>query len=206
MDAKKQRPIERGDYGNEENLIAALKNGDNSAFEALQCVYGNRMLAIALSHLGIYREEAQEVVQEVLIKVFENISRFNGKSSLRTWITRITINACLDRHRKFKCRRFDRMESVEDGAALTLADSSESPSQFSERRELSRLLNEKLILLDERTRQMIIMRFYNGYESNKAAEILNLKDNTAKVKVFRGFAKLRRMILRDQRLRSYALI
>ena len=181
----------------ETELITGLKRGDNEAFENLQLIYNSRMFAVANSCLGVYKGEASDVVQETWIKVFGKINQFNGSSSLYTWMVRIIKNICFDRHRKFKVRKFDTMESIENGAALALADGDDSPLRFSEKQELARLINARLLLLDETTRRMIILRFGEGYKSNEAARILNLGDSTAKVKVFRGLAKLRKIIPHD---------
>lgn len=190
----------------EGELIAGLKRGDNESFEKLQQIYGAKLFAIACSHLGPYKEEACDVVQEVWIKVFEKISQFDGRSSLYTWIASITKNICFDRHRKFKSRRLNIMESIENVPTQFLLDGSKNQDWTTENQELKRLINKKLSLLDMGTRQMIIMRFYEERRTAEAAEVLNLRENTAKVVVFRGLAKLRKMMLRDPSLRSYTLV
>lgn len=186
------------------DLIAGLRRGDNEAFEKLQRIYGARIFAIARSCLGQYQEEASDVVQEVWIKVFEKVSQFDGRSSLYTWMVTITRNLCLDRHRKFKVRKLNAMESIEDAPTLSLLDGSKNQDWTTESQELARLVKDKLSLLDTSTRQMIIMRFYEDRKSAEAARALNLRESTAKVKVFRGLSKLRKMFMNDPGLCSYA--
>lgn len=78
----------------EQKLIESLKRADTRAYRELYDDYVEKIGGIARSYLGI--DDVEDVVQEVFIKVYKNIKKFRGDSSLSTWIYRITVNVCKD--------------------------------------------------------------------------------------------------------------
>lgn len=78
----------------EQKLIESLKRADTLAYQELYDEYVEKIGGIARSYLGI--DDVEDVVQEVFIKIYKNIKKFRGDSSLSTWIYRITVNVCKD--------------------------------------------------------------------------------------------------------------
>ena len=88
---------------NEKQLVEALKRGEKWAYERLYNEYAPRIGSIAKSFLGV--DDVDDVVQEVMIRIFKGIKKFRGDSQLSTWIHKITVNVCKDILMKYKKRK-----------------------------------------------------------------------------------------------------
>jgi len=88
---------------NEKQLVEALKRGEKWAYEKLYSEYAPRIGSVAKSFLGA--DDVDDVVQEVMIRIFKGIKKFRGDSQLSTWIHKITVNVCKDMLMKYKKRR-----------------------------------------------------------------------------------------------------
>lgn len=85
----------------EQDLIKQCKKGDSKAQRYLYDQYGPQLMGLCMRYTGL-REDAEEVFHDSLIKVFRNLEKFQGNSSLKTWINRIGVNTALDFLRKRK--------------------------------------------------------------------------------------------------------
>ena len=79
----------------EKTLIERAAKGDGQAFSELMAAQEGRMYAVALRMCG-HREDAQDCLQEAMLRIYRSISSFKGQSSFATWVYRITMNTCLD--------------------------------------------------------------------------------------------------------------
>src|ERR1700746_16875 len=82
------------DAAADEELVAAVKNGDELSFESLAKRHQKMIFPLAFRYTGV-REDAEDIVQETLRKAFVHLQKFEGKSSFSTWLTRIAINEAL---------------------------------------------------------------------------------------------------------------
>ena len=98
----------------EKALIERAASGDGQAFSELMAAQEGRMYAVALRMCG-HREDAQDCLQEAMLRVYRSISSFKGQSSFSTWVYRITMNTCLD-----ELRRGKRRKAVVDAVAATV--------------------------------------------------------------------------------------
>src|SRR5271155_3476332 len=89
----------RSDASDDLDLVHASKNGDIAAFERLVVRYDRKLLRIA-ERVTHNREDAQDAVQEALLKAFQNLSQFREESQFSTWLIRITVNQSLMKLRK----------------------------------------------------------------------------------------------------------
>jgi len=130
--------IEFSDPASDEALVAAAKNGDGNAFEALVRRHRRKLLALALRYTRV-REDAEDVVQQAFQNAFVYLSNFEGKSSFSTWLTRIAINAALMWLRKARAQREVHLDDwiTEEGAGLhfEVADASPDPEATCLQRE-----------------------------------------------------------------------
>src|SRR5712671_7664970 len=85
----------------DQDLLARLQRGDEHAVEELSDSYGSKIYQLAFRYLK-NREDAEEVAQDVLLKVFQKIDAFRGDAALSSWIYRITFNTAMSRLREFK--------------------------------------------------------------------------------------------------------
>ena len=190
-------------------LVARLQRGDQAAVRQLAELYGPRIHQLALRHMK-NREDAEEVTQDVLMKVYRKIGAFRGDSALSSWIYRITFNTAMSRLRAHRGERAaeqerDRalaaFESSDEGPARTSADPadwSQMPDEELLRFELRRAVEAAVRELPEIYREPVILRDFQGLTTEEASTRLKVKDQTLKSRLHRG-----RLLLRE-RLQAFA--
>jgi RNA polymerase sigma-70 factor (ECF subfamily) len=190
-------------------LIAGLQRGDPAAVTQLAERYGHRIHQLALRHMK-NREDAEEVTQDVLVKVYRKIGAFRGDSALSSWIYRITFNTAMSRLRQHRGVRSAEQERDRALAAFEAsgeatsrpsadpADWSHMPDEELLRFELRRAVEVAVRELPEIYRQPVILRDLEGLTTEEASTRLKVKDQTLKSRLHRG-----RLLLRE-RLRAFA--
>ncbi len=180
-------------------LLEAAKAGDPDAFQALTAhtapVIFRRALEITSNH-----HDAEDVVQETLLKGFTHISQFRGDAQLSTWLVRIGLNEAIMTLRK---RRHHVPLAPEVGPTGKVE---ESPTAFQSpkvepdsriiRTEVGGLLNKALRRLPARARQVLHLRYLEGYSIEETAKQLNLSRGSVKAYACRSRARLRKELRR----------
>jgi RNA polymerase sigma-70 factor (ECF subfamily) len=179
-------------------LVERLRARDHSAVTDLALRYSSRIRQLALRYVR-NEEDADEVVQDVLMKVYQKIEAFRGDAALSSWIYRITFNTAMSRLRSDKANHRDiEMLPVEPGGgdgvrAPDIADWSSLGDDEVLRGELRQQLRKALALLPPIYRVPVLLRDIHGLTTEEASAALHVKDQTLKSRLHRG-----RMILRDQ--------
>jgi RNA polymerase sigma-70 factor (ECF subfamily) len=180
-----------------QNLIERLRAHDPSAVTDLSDTYGTKIYQLAFRYLR-NREDAEEIAQDVLLKVHQKIDAFRGDAALSSWIYRITFNASMSRLREFKQNLPNAVEKATDedtGQALAREIVDRSPLADEEmlraemRRELVRALKDMPVLY----RAPVILRDVQGLTTEEASAVLHVKEQTLKSRLHRG-----RLMLREQ--------
>ena len=142
--------------------------------------------------------DAEDVSQEVAIKIYRNLDKCKGEDYLPAWISRITHNACIDALRKKKGKYTDSLDEMldfDDGEmAKQLPDAQPSPEELLLQKEVSEQIEEALQKLSPAYRSLIVLRDVQGHSYEEVAEIMALPLGTVKSKIFRGRAKLRQIL------------
>jgi RNA polymerase sigma-70 factor (ECF subfamily) len=188
----------------ERELIGRMQAGDAAAVTELASVYGPRIHQLAFRYLKNW-EDAEEVTQDVLLKVFRKIAAFRGDAALSSWIYRITFNAAMSRLRSAHLGRAPELLTL-DGTGLELREpSTQEPADWSAladdqvlRGEMRRQLIEALRHLPKVYRIPVILRDIQGLSTEEASALLHVKPQTLKSRLHRG-----RLILR-QHLTDFA--
>jgi len=201
-----------GKAGDEEALVAALKDGNESAFAALVDRHTPTMLRVARGYVPS-REIAEEVVQETWIALLKGIGSFEGRSSLRTWLFTVLIN--IAKRRGMRERRDADVAVMAftggtvDPARFRGSDDpypghwlpNEVPSPFPDTPEGSVLGDELITLarreldtLPERQRVVVTMRDMLGLDSAEVCELLEISVANQRVLLHRGRAAVRRVL------------
>ena len=176
----------------ERELIRKAGRGDAYAFEQLMTVHESKMYAVALRMCG-NREDAQDCLQEAMLRVYRAISGFKGQSSFSTWVYRITMNSCLDELRRRKSRAAVSLDSMlESGFAPS--DESDTPEESSLRSEQKRALEKAIAQLPEDMRAAIVLRDIQGCSYDEIARALDANVGTIKSRISRGREKLREIL------------
>ena len=176
----------------ERELIIRAGRGDAYAFEQLMAAHESKMYAVALRMCG-NREDAQDCLQEAMIRVYRAMSGFKGQSSFSTWVYRITMNSCLDELRRRKARTATSLDAMlENGFAPS--DEGDTPEQSSLRSEQRRVLERAIADLPEDMRAAIVLRDVQGLSYDEIARTLDANVGTIKSRISRGREKLRAML------------
>lgn len=180
-------------------LIDRLQAGDDTAVAELARTYGARVYQLALRYTR-NKEDAEEVVQDVLLKVRDKIDAFRGDAALSSWIYRITFNTAMSRLRSTRSARFHEVSdeplgTSDDGSPRQFepADWSNLGDDAVHRAELRDALRMAVAELPAIYRAPVILRDLRGLSTEEASRRLNVKDQTLKSRLHRG-----RLILRER--------
>jgi RNA polymerase sigma-70 factor (ECF subfamily) len=163
--------------------------------------YSAKVYQLAFRYLR-NREDAEEVVQDVLFKVYRKVGEFRGDAALSSWIYRITFNTAMSRLRtvKYQRQQTDEPQVVStEGEALPsaprreIADWSNLADERVFRSELRRRVFRAILALPAIYRAPVVLRDIQGMSTEEASAVLNVKDQTLKSRLHRG-----RLILRKQ--------
>lgn len=174
---------------NEQKLIEKASGGDASAFNRLMANHEKRMYAVAL-RMFANREDAQDCLQEAMLRVYRSIGSFKGQSSFSTWLYRITMNTCLDELRRKKNKQNTSLDNLlEQG--WSPADESVAPEQHALQSEFRHELQLAIRELPEDMRSAVVLRDVQGFAYDEIAQVLNVNVGTVKSRISRAREKLR---------------
>jgi RNA polymerase sigma-70 factor (ECF subfamily) len=181
-------------------LLDRLKARDEQALEELAAAYGSKIYQLAFRHVR-NREDAEELTQDVLFKVYRKIGEFRGDAALSSWIYRITFNTAMSRLRSAHYHRplaedaqVPGSEGEETAASRReVADWSDLADERVFRSELRRRVARAILALPAIYRAPVMLRDIQGMSTEEASAMLRVKDQTLKSRLHRG-----RMILRKQ--------
>ena len=185
----------------ENDLLERLKARDESAMAELAATYSSKIYQLAFRYLR-NKEDAEEVTQDVLFKVYRKVDAFRGDAALSSWIYRITFNAAMSRLRTARYQRAQEEErqtaSVSDGdvtrhATRDVADWSDLADERVLRSQLRRRVMRAILALPAIYRAPVMLRDIQGMSTEEASAMLKVKDQTLKSRLHRG-----RLILRKQ--------
>ncbi len=193
----------------ESALIAALRAGDQNAFGLLVDEYTPTMLRVARGYVATH-SIAEEVVQETWMALVKGISRFEGRSSLRTWLFAVMINIAKargirERRDRDAVARF--IEATVDPARFHAGGDAragswkEPPTAFPDSpegsvlsQELRTIAQRELERLPERQRSVVTLRDMLGFDSAEVCELLDITAGNQRILLHRGRAAIRRVL------------
>jgi RNA polymerase sigma-70 factor (ECF subfamily) len=192
------------DSTEEEHLVAAAKGGDERAFETLFNRHQRRIFALAFRYTRV-REDAEDIVQQTFQKAFVHLQKFEGKSSLSTWLTRIAINQALMLLRSRRGLREvligDSSGDEEATPARDLADGSPDPEASYLQRENLQILLAAIRQLRPGMRRALELRELGELSSRDSAAHLGVSIAAVKARVFHARRKLANALRRHMRPR-----
>jgi len=191
----------RDSAGVDQELARELLGGSMEAFERFVGAYHDKIFRYGYAMCG-QREDAEEIAQETLMKVFENLGQLREPERLKPWVFRIAKNACLMKRRKsvFAPRSelsLDQLMPAKngegDGGRLDIADWSGLPEDLAMNAELHERLRKGVHGLPEIYRSVFLLRDVEGLSTEEAAEVLDVTTDVIKQRLHRG-----RLILRKE--------
>src|SRR5260221_50278 len=181
-------------------LVRSAQAGDKEAFEELVRRHQHRVFAVAGGILR-RREDVEDIAQQVFVKAYFSLKRFDQRAAFSTWLYKITVNECWDLLRKKKVRPLLYESDLSEEQArqiITSGEKENSGPDISEKLEAREHVERLLEGLDERGRLMLILKEVEGVSIEEIAELLDLNGNTVKVRLFRA----RRRVVSQARKRE----
>jgi len=175
-------------------LLAKFKKGDEQAFELLMRKYKMAVFNIIYSIIGD-ADEADDIAQEVFLKVYTKAGSFKWKSSFPTWLYRITVNRCLDELRKRKDKfisletEFDQDEELK--LKDVLASKEEDVTEKLRRKELEDIIQKAMNSLPQRDRIILTLKEIEGLSYKEISQIMKISHGKVKTWLFRARQKLK---------------
>ena len=159
--------------------------------EALIREYGNDVLRTAYMYVKDIHT-AEDIFQEVFIKVNKNLSTFQGNSSIKTWIIRITINACKDYLKSAYKRRVVPMMEYQEDAIVSQSDFDEVNNQ-----DTNQMIKDTILSLPAKYKDVVLCVYYQEMTIAEVAQALDIPEGTAKSRLSRARQKLKDMLERE---------
>jgi RNA polymerase sigma-70 factor (ECF subfamily) len=185
--------------GNETELIMQAQRGNMNAFEQLVQRHDKRVLTIAAGYVHS-ADDAKDIYQEVFLRVYKGLPKFQHKSEFSTWIFRITTNVCLT-HRSRKSKNphtsLDQSINDEDGQPYALKDKlsgNSAADQQTHDAEITLRVEQALKILSPRQRMVFTMKHYEGYKLREIAEMMKCNEGTVKKYLFEATTRLRKKL------------
>jgi len=182
------RPTARADR----DLVKLSQRGSKEAFEELVRRHQSRVFAVARGILK-RREDVEDVSQQVFVKAYFALKKFDQRSAFTTWLYKITVNECWDLLRKRKVRPLVYEADFSDEQTRLYQASQERCDEqpdLAMRMDARKRVEVLLGFLDGRDRGMLILKEVEGFAIEEIAEIFDLNTNTVKVRLFRARQKI----------------
>jgi len=180
----------------ERQLVRRAQDGEVAAYEELLAKHQQRVFAVVGGILR-RREDVEDIAQQVFVKAYFSLKRFDLRSAFGTWLYKIAVNECWDYLRKKKVRRLVYEADLSEEQTRQLQAVNEkpfgalrSPDDAAKRTEQRELVEMLLADLDEQDQAMLVMKEVEGFSVEEIGETLGINVNTVKVRLFRARARL----------------
>jgi len=184
----KARPLSPVESADDRELVRRAQGADKVAFEELIRRHQHRVFAVAGGILK-RREDVEDIAQQVFVKAYFSLKRFDQRAAFTTWLYKITVNECWDLLRKKKARPLlyeSDLSEEQARQALSSAEQANDAPDISERLAARQRIERLLEGLDDRDRLMLILKEVEGFSIQEIAEVMDLNANTVKVRLFRA--------------------
>lgn len=193
LDCEEDELLAEGNASSDAELIERCLRRDNAAWEQIVERYRRRVFYISYKFTGRH-DEAEDLTQEIFLKVFKSLDKFHQDADFATWLSSVARNYCIDRYR---ASRRERELVVEDALAFDLAPAvSGNPHRALEERDRRSFLRQGLEQLPAKLREAVVLRDLMGLSYQEMAERLGLPEGTVKSRINRGREELGRQLRR----------
>jgi RNA polymerase sigma-70 factor (ECF subfamily) len=181
--------------------VHRAQQGDKEAFEILVRRHQGRVFAVAGGILK-NREDVEDISQQVFLKAYFSLKRFDQRAAFSTWLYKITVNECWDLLRKKKVRPLTyESELTEQQAQTYMAKEqcNENAPDVVDGLDARQQLQHWLNCLDERDRTLLVLKEVQGFTVEEIAGMMGINGNTVKVRLFRARQRIAEKIRRRKR-------
>ena len=185
-------------------LVRRAKAGDMGAFDDLVRTFQSPMYNLAYRMVG-NREDADDVTQEIFVKMYRAIDKFRGDSKFSTWLYALATNMCRSKLRKirrigaFEVVHLDETTDTDDGerARPEPVDKADKPDKMLERRELRRMVESAMTALPDEFKAVIVLRDLQGLSYEEIADALRCSIGTVKSRLARARDRVKKALHRE---------
>ncbi|MBK7105157.1 MAG: sigma-70 family RNA polymerase sigma factor [Ignavibacteriae bacterium] len=176
-------------------LITRAQKGDNIAFEQLVVKYDRIVLNIAYGYRN-NKEDAQDIYQEVFLRVYRGLKNFQSRSQFSTWLYRITVNVCIEHKRKEKNYEYQSLNKFDDENENNFMfesklDSGERVDQYSIESERNSFIKAEIEKLPKQLKMAFTLKYFQGMKIKEISNFMNVSEGTIKGYLFASSKKLR---------------
>jgi RNA polymerase sigma-70 factor (ECF subfamily) len=175
-------------------LVRRIKAGNQEAWTMIVNRYSKTVYNMALNFAG-NSDDAADITQDIFLKVYNNIGKFDGENTFTAWLLRLSKNYCIDYWRKQKHHRQN--VELDDNIRNEQSDKADTPEDSLIRQSEINYLRKKLLLLPPELRSLVIMRDIQDFSYQEIAENLDLPMGTIKSRINRARTKLAKIILNE---------
>ncbi len=186
-----------------EPLIDSCLRGDQRAWDAIVRLYRRRVFNVAYTFVGRH-EEAEDLTQEIFLRVFRALHTFDRRANFTTWIISVSRNLCIDHFRRVRRER-ETIDRRMDASELSPMAPGGDPLSRLERFDRRELLRDALNALPETLRTAVMLRDLQELSYQEIATRLGVPDGTVKSRINRGRRELARQVVRLERERGDAV-
>lgn len=190
------KTLDADDDPEDDQLVQRAQSGDESALNRLIAKYQRRIYAFCF-HILRDADEAEELTQDVFIKLCANLPGVRAESKFSTWLFQIAKNLSLNRIKYLKRRRYYSQTSLDESGEsgeernLELPSEGKDAAEQIEDSEANRLIHEKIDKLGDDVRRPFVMRDIEGMRYDEIAKAMNLAEGTVKSRIHKARTKLR---------------
>ena len=179
-------------------LVIRAQKGDNIAFEQLVVKYDRLVLNIAYSYRN-NKYDADDIYQEVFLRVHKGLKNFQSRSRFSTWLYRITVNVCIEYKRKEKLQNHQPLHNYDDeneysvSLESTLDSGIETDKQVLDN-ETNNLIQREINKLPKQLKMAFTLKYFQGLKIKEISKMMNCSEGTIKGYLFTSSRKLRKKL------------
>lgn len=175
------------------DLISRAAGGDSSAFQALVERHRSMVYRVAYQFAGNHHD-AEDIAQEVFIKVYRSLDRFRQDAQLTSWMYRIVMNACIDHRRRQRLAVAAPFGEEAEQRMLNTPEERPDPEERAYAGELGQVLESEIGRLPNGQRVVFVMRHHQGMKLSEIADALGLAEGTVKRQLHAAVHRLRQAL------------
>ncbi len=176
----------------ETELINRIRVGETELFEILIRRTNPFLYKVGMSY-GYKHEDVEDLMQETFITAYLNLEKFEGRSSFKTWVTRIMLNQCYQKAQKLSFKNEKAADTILNEKTTPMFESNHSTDTYKSvlNKELSNIIGNALIAIPLEYRMVFSLRELNGMSTAETAEVLDISETNVKVRLNRAKHMLR---------------
>ena len=186
--------LKQPDTISEMELINRIRKGERELFEILIRKNNPYLYKLGMSY-GYKHEDVQDLMQETFIAAYLNLEKFEGRSSFKTWVTRIMLNQCYQKAQKLSFK-FEKTNEILNEKTTPMFESNQSTDTYKSvlNNELNNIIGNALISIPLEYRMVFSLRELNGMSTTETAEVLDISETNVKVRLNRAKHMLREKV------------